>query len=64
MSNVTPIHGPTAMGHGISKAATELDAAIVQAIDAAKQAGLPQGLVVGLLHGHAHAEAHKMIVAD
>lgn len=63
MSKVTPMHGPTAMGHGISKAATDLDAAIVQAIDAAKRAGLPQGLLVGLLHGHAHAETHKMISA-
>ncbi|QZI73832.1 hypothetical protein K5F93_20060 [Pseudomonas protegens] len=59
--NVTPLHGPTAIGHGISSAATDLDAAIVLAIDAAKAAGLPQGLIVGLLHGHAHAQTHQMV---
>lgn len=61
--NVTPMHGPTAIGHGISKAVSELDAAIAQAIDAAKAAGLPHGLIVGLLHGHAHAETHKMVIS-
>jgi len=55
------MHGPTTIGHGISKAVGELDATIAQAIDAAKTAGLPHGLIVGLLHGHAHAETHKMV---
>lgn len=62
MSNVTRIRQELPVSLDIVHAVAEFDAALVKAIDAAKQAGLPQGLLVGLLHGHAHAETHKMVV--
>lgn len=37
------------------------DAAIAAAIDAAKEAGVPQGLIVALLHGHAHQQTAAMM---
>ena len=37
------------------------DAAFVAAIDAAKEAGVPQGLIVALLHGHAHQQTAAMM---
>lgn len=61
MSNVTRIRHELPVSTDIVHAVAEFDAALVNAIDAAKAAGLPQGLLVGLLHGHAHAEAHKMV---
>lgn len=38
-----------------------MDAAIVEALKAAKDAGVPQGLIVGLLHGFAHRETAVMM---
>jgi hypothetical protein len=38
-----------------------MDDAIVAAINAAKDAGVPQGLIVGLLHGHAHNETAVLV---
>ncbi|MNJ13836.1 hypothetical protein D3C77_80470 [compost metagenome] len=61
MSNISRIRHELPVGMDIVHAVSELDAALVKAIDAAKEAGLPQGLLVGLLHGHAHAETHKMV---
>jgi len=61
MSNVTRIRHELPVSTDIVHAVAELDAALVKAIDVAKEAGLPQGLLVGLLHGHAHAETHKMV---
>ncbi|MCQ0168446.1 hypothetical protein DN388_15930 [Pseudomonas sp. S12(2018)] len=61
MSNVTRIRQDLPVSMDIVNAVAEFDAALVKAIDAAKEAGLPQGLLVGLLHGHAHAETHKMV---
>jgi hypothetical protein len=61
MNNVTRIRHELPVGMDIVHAVAELDAALVKAIDAAKEAGLPQGLLVGLLHGHAYAETHKMV---
>ncbi|USS54162.1 hypothetical protein [Pseudomonas kermanshahensis] len=62
MSNVTRIRHELPVSMDMVHAVAEFDAALVKAIDAAKEAGLPQGLLVGLLHGHAHAETHKMVV--
>ena len=62
MSNVTRIRHELPVSMDIVHAVSEFDAALVKAIDAAKEYGLPQGLLVGLLHGHAHAETHKMVV--
>lgn len=62
MSNVQRIRHELPVSMDIVHAVAEFDAALVRAIDAAKEAGLPQGLLVGLLHGHAHAETHKMVV--
>lgn len=61
MSNVQRIRHELPVSMDIVHAVAEFDAALVEAIDAAKEAGLPQGLLVGLLHGHAHAETHKMV---
>lgn len=61
MSNVTRIRHELPVGMDIVHVVAEFDAALVKAIDAAKEAGLPQGVLVGLLHGHAHAETHKMV---
>lgn len=61
MSNVTRIRHELPVSMDIVHAVAEFDAALVEAIDTAKEAGLPQGLLVGLLHGHAHAETHKMV---
>lgn len=61
MSNVTRIRHELPVSMDIVHAVAEFDAALVKAIDAAKEVGLPQGLLVGLLHGHAHAETYKMV---
>lgn len=39
------------------------DHAIVAAVMAARNAGVPQGLIVALLHGHAHAETARMLAS-
>ncbi|AOX08642.1 MULTISPECIES: hypothetical protein [Pseudomonas] len=62
MSNIIRIRHELPVSTEIVLAVAEFDATLVKAIDAAKEAGLPQGLLVGLLHGHAHAETHKMVV--
>lgn len=38
-----------------------MDAAIVQAIQTAKDSGVPKGLIVSVLHGHDIAETQKMV---
>lgn len=38
-----------------------MDAAIVAAINSAKDAGVPQGLIVGLLHSYAHAQTAAIL---
>jgi len=38
-----------------------MDAAIVAAINAAKDAGVPQGLIVGLLHSYAHDQTAALL---
>lgn len=62
MSNVTRIRHELPVSLNIVHVVAEFDAALVKAIDAAKEAGLPHGLLVGLLHGHAHAETHRMVI--
>jgi hypothetical protein len=61
MTNVTRIRHALPVGPEINEAIETLDGAIAKAIDAAKEAGLPQGFVVSLLHGHAHKETHLMV---
>ena len=61
MSNVTRLRHVLPMSQDINKALTDLDSAIVKAIDAAKAAGLPQGLIVAELQGHAHVQTQIMI---
>ncbi|MCW2272390.1 hypothetical protein [Pseudomonas sp. JUb96] len=62
MNNIQRIRHELPVSLDIVRAVAELDAALVKAIDDAKEAGLPQSLLAGLLHGHAHAETHKMVV--
>ena len=38
-----------------------MDAAIVAAINGAKDAGVPQGLIVGLLHSYAHNQTAALV---
>lgn len=61
MSNVTRLRHVLPMSPDINAAVADLDKAIADSVDAAKEAGLPQGLIVGLLHGHAHAQTHQMV---
>lgn len=62
MSNVTRLRHALPMSQEISKALTDLDSAIAKAIEAAKDAGLPQGLIVAELHGYAHAQTQIMVI--
>ncbi|MCK2118338.1 hypothetical protein MYW52_22930 [Pseudomonas juntendi] len=61
MTNVTRLHHVLPMPADVVAATNALDSALIKAIDAAKEAGLPQGLLVAILHGHAHAETRKMV---
>ncbi|WP_231421697.1 hypothetical protein [Pseudomonas sp. Leaf59] len=61
MSNVTRLRHALPMSPDINAAVSALDKTIADAVDAAKEAGLPQGLIVGLLHGHAQAQTHQMV---
>ncbi len=38
-----------------------LEATVMQAIQGAQDAGVPQGLIVAVLHGHAHQQTAIMI---
>lgn len=62
MSNVTRLHHVLPLPADVVVATNALEAALIKAIDAAKEAGLPQGLLVAILHGHAHAETHRMVI--
>lgn len=61
MTNVTRLRHALPMSPDINKAVADLDSAIVKAVGAAKDAGLPQGLVVSLLHGHAQVQTNIMV---
>ncbi|MBK4989780.1 hypothetical protein F477_03619 [Pseudomonas sp. URIL14HWK12:I3] len=61
MTNVTRLRHVLPMPADVVAATNALDSALIKAIDAAKEAGLPQGLLVAILHGHAHAETRKMV---
>lgn len=39
----------------------EMDRKITEAVDEAKQAGVPQGFIVSTLTGHAHVQTHRMV---
>lgn len=62
MGNVTRLRYVLPMSPDINAAVGALDKAIADAVDAAKEAGLPQGLIVSLLQGHAHAQTHQMVI--
>lgn len=62
MSNVTRLHHALPLPPDVGVAIKGLDDALVQAIKAAKAAGLPQGLIVSLLHGHAHHQTGIMVI--
>lgn len=63
MSNVANIHGALPMSNETVKVVRELDKTITDAINKARQAGIPQGLVVGILHGYALGETARMVNA-
>ncbi len=60
MTNVSRIRHELPVSMDIIDAVAEFDVALRKAIDAAKDAGLPQGLLVALLHGQAHSETARM----
>ena len=62
MGNVTRLRHVLPMSPDINAAVGALDKAIADAVDAAKETGLPQGLIVSLLQGHAHAQTHQMVI--
>lgn len=62
MSNVTRLRHVLPLPADVVAATNALDTALIEAIDAAKKAGIPQGLLVAILYGHAHAETHRMVV--
>lgn len=62
MTNVTRLRHALPLPADVVAATNALDSALINAIDAAKKADLPQGLLAAILHGHAHAETHKMVV--
>jgi len=43
------------------RAFEQADVQIVEAINAAKDAGVAQGLIVAMLHGHAHMQTSAMV---
>ena len=45
----------------ISVALEDMNSALVAALEAAKDAEVPQGLIVALLHGHAHQQTSMMM---
>lgn len=61
MTNIQRIRHELPVSVEIIEVVTALDTAIAKAIDAAREAGLPQGLLISILHGHAHAETQKMV---
>lgn len=61
MSKVTRLHHALPLPADVVVATNALDSALIKAIDAAKEAGLPQGLLVAILHGHTYAETRKMV---
>ncbi|MFV3380296.1 hypothetical protein [Pseudomonas sp. NY15354] len=61
MSNVNRLRHVLPLPADVVAATNALDAALIKAIDAAKESGLPQGLLVAILHGHAHAQTHGMV---
>lgn len=61
MANILPMHGSGAMTPDQVRAFRDFDSVIVDAINLARDAGVPYGLIVAILHGHAHAETQKMM---
>lgn len=55
MSDVQPLN-ENGLSRQSAVAARQFEADILQAIKAAKDAGLQQGLIVAFLHAHAHQE--------
>jgi hypothetical protein len=61
MSNVTSIRHAIPVSTEINKAVFEFSEALAKAIDAAKDAGLPQGFLVAPLHAQAMSETQRLI---
>ncbi|MCU1751968.1 hypothetical protein [Pseudomonas sp. 6D_7.1_Bac1] len=61
MSNVSRIRHEMPVSIDIAQALAVLYQALVKAISAAREAGLPRGFFVALLHGQAHSETARMV---
>lgn len=61
MGNVTNIRHAIPVSAEITKAVNDFSTDLAKAIDAARDAGLPQGFLVALLHGQAMSETQRMI---
>lgn len=60
MSNVTPLVIGD-VSRRVDVALKAMDSKIVEAINEAKNSGVPQGLIVALLHGYAHDQTSEMM---
>jgi hypothetical protein len=63
MSKVTNLRNALPLSNETVKVIREADAAIVEAINKAVKAGIPQGMLVGMLHGYALEQTARMINA-
>lgn len=63
MSNVSNLRGAISLSSEIVRVIRDTDAAIVEAINKARDAGIPQGMLTGMLHGYALGETARMINA-
>ena len=61
MTNVTRINANPMTSPEQTRAFVLLDETVVNALNAAKAAGVPQGLIVAILHGHALQETAQMM---
>jgi hypothetical protein len=61
MATIHAMQGIGAITADTVRAFKSCDQAIVNAINAAKDAGVPQGLIVAVLHGHAHNQTQAMM---
>jgi hypothetical protein len=61
MTNVTRIRHALPVSAEITQAVNDFAVGLGQAINAAKEAGVPQGFVVSMLHGVAQEQARLMM---
>lgn len=61
MTNVTRIRHALPVSEDVATALSAFDAELMQVIQSAKDAGLPQGFIVALLHARAQEQTQAML---